>query len=358
MAGMVYLDHNATSPPHPAVLAAALPMLTEHWGNPSSSHSMARKPMAEVEQARARIAAWAGVRPRDVVLCGGATEANNLAVLGTHGAGRLYSAIEHPSVSAAAQALGARSVGVDPQGRVDLEALEALLQAAPVAMVSVMTANNETGVLQPLDAIHALCQRYGALLHTDAAQAIGRIAAPQNWDLLTVTGHKAGGLKGAGALCLREGVEVQARSLGGGQERGRRSGTTNPAPIVSLGVVATLRHSDQLRRLRDRLEAACVALGGVVTGVRAERLPNTCNVRFPSVPSSHVVMGLDLAGVCISAGSACHSGAAVASPVLQAMGIHSADAVRLSLGWSTTEGDIDQAIAALQRVVPAGRELA
>ncbi len=354
---MVYLDHNATSPPHPAVVDAALPMLTEHWGNPSSSHSLARKPMAAVEEARRSLAEWAGVRPRDVIFTSGATEANNLAVLGISRPGRLYSAVEHPSVVASAAACSGRLIPITSHGTTDLEALEDLLRDASVAMVSVMTANNETGVLQPIGDIHALCQRYGALLHTDAAQAIGRISAPTSWDLLTVTGHKAGGFKGAGALCLRPGIELSARSLGGGQERGRRSGTINPAPIVSLGVVATLSHGPEIARLRDRLEAGCEALGGVVTAKGSPRLGNTCNVRFPGVPSNHVVMGLDLAGICISAGSACHSGAAVASPVLQAMGIDSADAVRLSLGWSSCDADIDAALDALGRVVPAGREL-
>jgi len=354
---MVYLDHNATSPPHPRVLEEALPLLTEHWGNPSSSHSMARKPMAAVESARRRLAEWAGVRPRDVVLTGGATEANNLAVLGVEGVGRLYSAVEHPSVSAAGQARQGRAIPVTADGVVDLEALEALLSASSVAMVSVMTANNETGVLQPLSAIHALCQRHGALLHTDAAQAIGRIASPATWDLMTVTGHKAGGLKGGGALFVRPHVDVAPQALGGGQERGRRSGTTNPAPLVSLGVVATLSHGPEITARRDRLESACVELGGVVTGQAAPRLGNTCNVRFPGVPSAHVVMGLDLAGICVSAGSACHSGAAVASPVLQAMGITTADAIRFSLGWNTSDEDIDTALDALVRIVPAGRRL-
>lgn len=355
---MVYLDHNATSPPHPGVLEEALPLLTEHWGNPSSSHSMARRPVAAVEIARRRLAEWGGVRPRDVVFTGGATEANNLAVLGIERPGRLFSAIEHPSVAAASRARDGQEIPVTRDGVVDLDALERLLTEGSVAIVSVMTANNETGVLQPLADVYALCQAHGALLHTDAAQAIGRIDAPTDWDLLTVTGHKAGGLKGGGALLVRPDIEVAPRSLGGGQERGRRSGTTNPAPLVALGVVSTLSHGPEVRTLRDRLEAGCVALGGVVTGERSPRLANTCNVRFIGVPSAHVVMGLDLAGICVSAGSACHSGAAVASPVLQAMGIQAADAVRFSLGWSTTPADIDAVLDTLTAVVPAGRELA
>lgn len=348
---VIYLDHNATSPPHPRVLEEALPFLTEHWGNPSSSHSLSRKPVEAVERARRRLAAWAGCLGKEVVFTGSATEANHLALRGLRRPGRpLVSAIEHPSVLAPALALGGAVVAVDRQGRLDLDALEQLL-SEPTSLVSVMAANNETGVLQDLDAVAERVHAADSLLHVDAAQLVGRLTAPGSWDLLTVTGHKAGGFKGGGALCVREGIDIHAQSLGGGQERGRRSGTINPAPLVSLGVVATLAHGPEIGGMRDRLEAACVALGGSVNSGGAPRLPNTCNVRFQGVPSELVVMGMDLEGFCLSAGSACHSGAATASAVLQAMGITTADALRLSLGWSTTEEDIDAAIDALRRVL-------
>ena len=347
----VYLDHNATSPPHPRVLEEALPFLTEHWGNPSSAHSLSRKPVAAVEQARARLAAWAGCEPKEVVFTGGATEANHLALRGNEQPGcPLYSAIEHPSVRAPAEALGGVLVPVDGQGRVDLDALRSLL-ATPTSVVSVMAANNETGVLQDTDVIASLAREHGALMHIDAAQLVGRLEAPAEWDLLTVTGHKSGGFKGGGALMVREGIKIHPQSLGGGQERGRRSGTVNPAPLVSLGVVATLSHGPGVKTLRDRLERAARELDGIVHAEGAERLPNTLNVRFPGVPGELVVMGMDLEGVAISAGSACHSGASIASPVLQAMGITSGDAVRLSLGWNTTDADVDVAIQALARVL-------
>lgn len=344
----IYLDHNATSPPHPAVLEAALPLITEHWGNSGSSHSLGRAPHAAIERARGQLAEWAGARSKDIVLTSGATEANNLAVLGTPGR-VLCSAVEHPSVIEAVRERDGAVLPVDAQGRLRLDALEAALQEG-AALLSLIAANNETGVLQDIDPIAELCAAHGCLLHLDCAQLIGRHAAPERWDLITVTGHKAGGLKGAGALIMRRGVQTAPQTFGGGQERGRRAGTLNPAPIASLGVVATLSHSTELRALRDRLEAAVVELGGQVTGAGAERLWNTCNVVFEGLPSDMLVMGLDLEGVCASAGSACASGGASASSVLLAMGIeHSA--LRLSLGWNTRGEDIDRAIQALRVVV-------
>ncbi len=348
---MIYLDHNATSPPHPQVLGEALPLLTEHWGNPSSSHSLSRRPIEAVERARQRLATWAGCLPKEVVFTSGATEANHLALRGIDRPGRpLFSAVEHPSVRAPAEALGGEVLPVDRRGALDLAALERQLTER-TSLVSVMAANNETGVLQDLDSVAEVVHAAGALLHVDAAQVVGRLPAPSCWDLLTVTGHKSGGIKGGGALCIREGLKVEAQTLGGGQERGRRSGTVNPAPLVSLGVVATLVHGPEIRAMRDRLQSACVELGGVVTAAGARRLSNTLNVRFPGVSGELVVMGMDLEGICLSAGSACHSGAATASEVLRAMGIETADIVRLSLGWSTTEADIDTAIVILERVL-------
>ncbi len=350
----IYLDHNATSPPHPLVLEAALPLITNHWGNTGSAHSLARAPHAVVEHARGQLAAWAGARPKDVVFCSGATEANNLVVLGAEGR-VLCSATEHPSVLEAVQLRGGTVIPVDCHGRLDLACLEEELSQG-AGLLSVLAANNETGVLQDTSAIYELTRAAGVPLHLDCAQLIGRHAAPECWDYMTVTGHKAGGLKGAGALLRRQGQALSARSHGGGQERGFRAGTLNPAPIASLGVVATLVHSPQVRIQRDRLEAACVALGAHVSGSGAPRLWNTCNVVFDGIQSDMLVVGLDLAGVCASAGSACASGAAKASGVLLAMGIQES-ALRLSLGWSTTAQDISRAIEAIQVVVARQRAL-
>ena len=350
----IYLDHNATSPPHPAVLDAALRLITSDWGNTGSAHSLARAPHAAVERARGQLADWAGARAKDVVFCSGATEANNLVVLGAQGR-VLCSATEHPSVMEAVQLRGGAVIPVDGRGLLDLTRLEEEL-AQGAGLLSVLAANNETGVLQDTDRIHQLTQAAGVPLHLDCAQLVGRHKAPQRWEYMTVTGHKAGGLKGAGALLRRQGLALQPLSHGGGQERGLRAGTLNPAPIASLGVVATLSHSQEIRALRDRLEAACVALGGRISGAEAPRLWNTCNVVFEGIQSDMLVVGLDLEGVCASAGSACSSGAAKASSVLQAMGIqHSA--LRLSLGWSTTTQDIARAIEVLKLVVARQRAL-
>ena len=350
----IYLDHNATSPPHPAVLDVALPLIQEHWGNTGSAHSLARAPHAAVEHARGQLATWAGARAKDLVFCSGATEANNLVVLGASGR-VLCTATEHPSVLEAVQLRGGLVLPVDGDGLLDLECLEEELSKG-AGLLSVLAANNETGVRQDTETIYAMAKAAGVPLHLDCAQLVGRHEAPENWDYMTVTGHKAGGLKGAGALLRRQGIALQALSYGGGQERGYRAGTLNPAPIASLGVVATLSHSSEIKTLRDQLEAACVSLGARVTGAGAPRLWNTCNVVFEGIQSDMLVVGLDLEGVCASAGSACSSGAAKASGVLQAMGIdHSA--LRLSLGWSTQAQDIARAIEVLKVVVARQRAL-
>lgn len=350
----IYLDHNATSPPHPKALEVALPLIVEHWGNTGSAHRLARAPHAAVEHARGQIAAWAGARAKDLVFCSGATEANNMVVLGAPGR-VLCSATEHPSVLEAVQLKGGSLIPVDRHGRLELDALEEELRGG-AALVSVLAANNETGVLQDTDAIHALTQAAGVPLHLDCAQLIGRHPAPQGWEYMTVTGHKAGGLKGAGALLRRQGCPLVAKSHGGGQERGLRAGTLNPAPIAALGVVATLAHGPEIKALRDRLEAACVSLGGRVIGAGAPRLWNTCNVVFEGIQSDMLVVALDLEGVCASAGSACASGAAMASTVLQAMG-EEHSALRLSLGWSTSAQDLEGAIHALEVVLARQRAI-
>ncbi|MCB9759320.1 MAG: cysteine desulfurase [Alphaproteobacteria bacterium] len=347
----VYLDHNATSPPRPEALEVALPLITEHWGNPASTHQAARRPAAAVEVARGQVARWCGARPRDVIFTSGATEANHLALRGALGGGRLVvSAVEHPSVRAPGLALGASVAPVDADGVVDLDALDALL-TPDVRLVSVMAANNETGVIQPLTAIHARVHAAGALLHVDAAQLPGRLPAPQAWDLLTLTAHKAGGLKGAGALVLRPGVALTPQQLGGPQERERRAGTVNAAPIAALGAILDLPIPGHLGALQDRLAEGLSGLGAVVTAASRARLPNTVHVRFPGIPGDSIVMGLDLTGVQVSVGAACASGAARPSHVLAAMGLPPGEGVRMSLGWNTEKGEIDRAVHATRRVL-------
>ncbi len=349
----MYLDHNATAPPRSEVLKAARPYLVSHWGNPASSHEAGRAPAAALDQARQAVATWAGARSRDVVFTSGATEGNHAVLAGVQREGRgrwLCSAVEHPSCAAPAARRGAEVVPVDGAGRVDLGRLEALL-AEDVAGVSVMAANNETGVLQPLEEVYALCAPVGAWLHVDATQSFGRLPAPGAWDLLTLSSHKAGGLKGAGALVTRPPVAWTPLFGGGDQERGQRSGTVNVPAVVGLGVVAGLA-VPELSALRDRLQTAATGLGLVVTAPEAPRLPNTLHVRLPGVPGETLVQALDLAGLCVSTGAACASGASKPSPVLAAMGLPAEEGIRLSLGWSTTPEDIDAAVDVLAQVVP------
>ncbi len=350
----IYLDFNATGPPRPEVLAAALPFITEHWGNPASAHAAARRPAAALEAAREQVAAWAGAPPAGVIFTSGATEANQLALRGV-GRRLLASAVEHPSVRAGVLAAGGALLPVDGRGVLDPGALPGDLEGV---LVSVMAANNETGVLQPIGEIHRRVRAAGGLLHVDAAQLGGRLPAPDGWDLLTVSGHKAGGLKGGGALVLRPGVEVTPQLLGGSQERGRRGGTVDVPAAVALGCALSLPPPPGLAALRDALEAAAAALGAAVSGAGAARLPNTLHLTFADLPGEAVVAGLDLEGVCASTGAACASGAAEPSYVLEAMGLDPRAGVRLSLGWSTTGEQVDAAARALARVVERHRAVA
>jgi len=352
----VYLDHNATSPPRPEVLDAAVPYLRAHWGNPASSHGAGRRPASAVDRARQALAGWADARPRDVCFTSGATEANHAVLAGVQRPGRprwLVSAVEHPSCTAPALARGAETLPVDSAGVVALDALADALDD-DVAGVSILAANNETGVLQPLPALHALCRAAGAWLHVDATQALGRVPAPTSWDLLTCSGHKAGGLKGAGAVLARPGIEWAPWFTGGDQERGQRAGTVNVPAVVGLGVVAGLP-LPALAGLRVTLAHAAAELGLVVTAPGAPCLPNTLHLRMPGVPGETVAQALDLEGVHVSTGAACASGASKPSPVLAAMGLPATEGLRLSLGWSTTADQVDVALAALARVVPRVR---
>lgn len=352
-----YLDHNATAPPRPEVLDAVRPMLELHWANPASSHGAGRVPAAAVDRSRQAVAAWCGGRPRDVIFTSGATEANHAVLRGVRRPGRprwLVSAVEHPSCRQPAEALGATVVPVDGAGQVDLDWLAAHLDDS-VAGVSLMAANNETGVIQPLAEAHALCARVGAWLHVDATQALGRVTAPAAWDLLTLSGHKAGALKGVGVVVGRPGVTWAAQVLGGDQERGQRAGTVNVPAVVSLGVVVALA-LPEVGPLRDRLQAGAEDLGLVTTAAGAPRLPNTLHLRLPGVPGETLAQALDLAGVHAATGAACASGASKPSPVLAAMGLPADEGLRLSLGWSTTTADVDAALDALALVVPRCRQ--
>ncbi len=328
------------------------------YGNPSSVHSFGRAARRVVEDARGRVAALVAARPDDVVFTSGGTEANNLALRGA-GAGRiLASAIEHPSVLESADTI--ETVPVDGNGIVDLEALARALESADTpAVVSVMLANNETGVVLPVAEAARIAHRNGALFHCDAVQAAGRIRLDMDGlgvDMLTLSAHKMGGPKGAGALIVSDRVQLHPVIRGGGQERGRRSGTENLPGIAGFGAAAEvaasgLGTSRAIASLRDRLESLVLSEvpNARVVGAGAERLPNTSCIALPGISAETQIMALDLAGFAVSAGSACSSGKVRASHVLRAMGL--ADdiagcAIRVSLGAGNDEADIDSFVAA------------
>ncbi|WP_043359968.1 cysteine desulfurase family protein [Belnapia sp. F-4-1] len=334
----LYLDANATEPLRPAARTAVLAAL-DAGGNPSAVHGTGRAARRRLEEAREAIAMRFGARPGDVVFTGGGTEANALAV---HGLGRgrrvLVGATEHPAVLAAAGA-GAEVVPVLGDGRADLAALERMLAGGPSALVCLMAANNETGVIHPIAEAAALCRAYGALLHVDAVQAAGRIALPEGADSWALSGHKLGGPPGAGALLLRPGLELPALIAGGGQERGRRGGT-EPLPAIAgmAAAVAGPGETARLAAMRDRIEAGVAGLA-VIAGAGAPRLPNTSCIILPGVAAETQVIALDLAGVRVSAGAACSSGKVARSPVLEAMGLGALAGcgIRVSLPWDAPE---------------------
>lgn len=352
-----YLDYNATSP----VLAEVADAVAESisaFGNPSSVHGLGRRARAAVETAREEVAASLSVPVSGVVFTSGGTEANALALrslAATAGCEAvLASAIEHPSVLA--HVPNDNLIPVHENGIVDVSALEEMLQArAGPVLVAVMLANNETGVVQPVAEIVKLAKTYGALVHTDAVQAFGKIDvnfADLGVDSMSLSAHKLGGLKGTGALILRDGLSIEADLPGGGQERSRRAGTENVTGIVAFGTAAgragdLRRDCERVRRLRDRLEAKILAAApqARIFGRETERLDNTCCVAISGVPSETQLMRLDLAGIAVSAGSACSSGKISPSHVLQAMGVApeiAKCAIRISMGWKSTQADVDR----------------
>jgi len=380
---MVYLDHNASSPIRPSAKRAMLAAL-EQGGNASSVHSVGRAARAGVEQARESVARLVGAEPGSVVFLSGASEAN-AAVLRAALAGALaaedritrlfVSAIEHESVRATAAVLGETVPGlkvseipVATSGRIDLAALRLkLMQGKGRVLVSVMAANNETGVVQDLAGVAALVRTEGgdnSLLHVDAVQATGRIGlsfAQLGAEYMTLSAHKLGGPQGAGALLLKEGAPFAPFIPGGGQEMGRRSGTENVPAIWGFGAVAEeaadfAPEAERLRALRDRFELGLKRLAPetVVFGETSERLPNTSNFAIAGLPAETVLIALDLDGIAISSGSACSSGKVKPSHVLAAMGIDEALArcgLRVSFGWNSGETDVDAALASLNRLL-------
>lgn len=345
---MTYLDHNATTPLRPEA-ASAMAAVLGRVGNPSSVHAAGRAARADVERARERVAALVNAAPEEVVFTSGGTEANNLALRGT-GRPVVVSAIEHDSVLHAVEA--PLVVPVTSAGIVDLAALGEMMPQG--ALVSVMLANNETGVLQPVAEAAALVHAKGGLLHVDAVQAAGKIPVDMRAlgaDLMTLSAHKLGGPQGAGALVAR--AEVAAQLRGGGQERGRRAGTENVPGIVGFGAAARLHEEyARLAELRDALEAE-LAGEAVFFGREAARLPTTTCLALPGVPAETQVIALDLAGVMVSAGAACSSGKVRPSHVLTAMGVGAelaASAIRVSFGWTSSAADVEAFVAAWRQM--------
>ncbi len=357
MSAAAYLDHNATSPLRPVAFDAMVEALRA-GGNPSSVHGVGRKARAIVDKARREVAALVGALPAETIFTSGGTEANNLALSGAGRQRVLVSAIEHDSVRRAVPQ--AEILPVDGDGVLDLAALErALAASAEPALVSVMLANNETGVLQPIADVVRLARAAGALVHCDAVQGAGKVPVDLHGlgvDYLSLSGHKVGGPTGVGALLVRDGAPLQPDRRGGGQESNRRAGTENVPGIAGFGAAAAQAACGlNMTDLRDRLEVCLVKIapGAKVFGVKAPRIGNTTCISMPGVPAETQVMAFDLAGVCISAGAACSSGKVQRSPVLEAMGVPAAEAgcaTRISLGWNSEAADIERLIAAWQNL--------
>nr|HEV8009489.1 cysteine desulfurase family protein [Bradyrhizobium sp.] len=372
MPDRIYLDWNATAPLRPEA-REAMAAAWDLGGNPSSVHAEGRQARGLVEQARVSIADAVGALPRNVVFTSGGTEANALGL--TPGLRRgsgfpvtrlLVSAIEHASVLAGGrfptEAVGA--IGVTRAGLLDLDRLRAMLEGGPPALVSVMLANNETGAVQPVAEAGEIVHSAGGLLHVDAIQAFGKIRFDinaMNADLVTLSAHKIGGPKGVGALLLAEGLPGPEPLLrGGGQELGRRAGTENVAGIAGFGAAAKAAmavlqgEAIRLKNLQNRLETGLRRTAGVIVFAdEVARLPNTTLFAIPGLKAETAVIGFDLAGLAVSSGSACSSGKVQPSHVLEAMGFGSElaeGAVRLSLGWSTSETDIDYCLKAWRKL--------
>lgn len=369
----VYLDHNATTPVHPRVRDAMLPWLGERWGNPSSAHAYGRDAARAVAEAREQVAALIGGRAHELVFTGGGTEADNLALRGVTAARRriVVSSVEHPAIDLPARALEAEGwerveLPVDGSGRVELEQARERL-GVPAGIVSVILAQNETGVLQPVGELAALARAAASdvIVHSDAAQAVGKVpvdVGALGVDLLTIVSHKLYGPCGIGALWVRDGLPLRSLTLGGGQEGGRRPGTEPVALIVGLGAACAVAREDleseskRVAELRDRLWER---LSGGITGLRwtgqgAPLLPNTLHVRVPGCDGAAVLARAP--AVAASTGSACHSDDGSISGVLGAMGLTAEDArgaLRLTLGRGTTAADVERAAEAIVEGVRA-----
>ncbi|WP_420427222.1 cysteine desulfurase family protein [Algiphilus sp.] len=368
----IYLDHNATTPLHPDVLAAMQPHLTKPFGNPASVHRFGRAAHAAVQRARDEVAQLIGCRGSEVVFTSGGTESDNLAVKGVAAAlpGRtvLYGATEHPAVLEAAEALRSTGTPVEvipyrDDGHPDWDWLEQRLAQNDVGLVCMMAANNETGVIQDIARAATLVHAHGALLHVDAVQAAGKLPldfAGNGVDLMALSAHKLFGPRGVGALAIRAGVTVYPQQHGGGHEDNLRSGTLNAPGIVGMGAACRLAAEQMTARnahcqqLRDRFEAGLAQLPKVTVFAQEQaRLANTCQFALHGFDGEAMVMALDREGFAVSSGSACHSEHGEPSHVLMGMGLPrdlAKAAVRVSFGPDNSEAEVDQLLAAIGRV--------
>jgi len=378
---VIYLDHNATTPLDPRVLEAMLPYLKEDWGNPSSPYRFANRARMAVEKARQRIAECIGCKPAEIVFTSSGTESDNLAIRGAAHALRsrgnhiLTTAIEHHAVLNTCKALEAEGfrvtyLPVNSSCAIPIQEVEDSLTPETI-LVSVMHANNETGVLQPVKEIADLTNKRGILFHTDAVQTAGKfpqLLCELGAGLISFSAHKLYGPKGTAALYIREKSPLAPIITGGSQESGFRAGTENVAGIVglshafSLAVESAENESKRLQELRDHLEVRIckVITGARINGAGALRIPNTTNISFDSVDGESIVLGLDLQGICISTGSACSTGEPEPSHVLIAMGLSPKEAqgsIRISLGKDTKEKDMDTAVDALAKTVARLRSI-
>lgn len=374
---VIYLDHAATTPVHPEVMPVMLPFFGYHYGNPHSIHSLGSKPRQALEEARAQVAALIGAQPSEIVFTSGGTEADNLAIQGIARARRgghiITSAVEHHAVLNTCafletQGFAVSYLGVDGKGRVDPGAVAKAIREDTI-LISIMHANNEVGTIQTLEAIGRIARERGVPFHTDAVQSAGKIpidVEALRIDLLSLASHKLYGPKGVGALYVRTGVDIAPLVYGGGHEGGLRSGTEDIAGIIGFGRACMVAQRDlganmlRVKDLRDCLEHM---IGERIPGIRINgdsqmRLPHTLSVTFEGLEAESIVIALDAAGICASAGAACTSTAVTPSHVLTAMGLqtHLAFAtVRFSLGWENTETEIERTVDALAGIVTRQR---
>lgn len=370
----VYLDNNATTAVAPAVFEAMRPFYTEHFGNPSSGHHLGDKPAEAVRNARARLAGFLGCLETEIIFTSCGTEADNLAIRGIVDADRNrrhiittlveHSAVLNPIKRMESQGFRVTYLTVDRAGRVDIDALRRAV-SDETALISVMFANNETGVMHPIHEIAGIAHEHGVPLHVDAVQGVGKVPFKMSdvgADLVSVSAHKFHGPKGVGALVVKKGTRWTPMLLGGSQERGRRPGTENVAGIAAMAAACDYaeshleRYVTDVRRLRDQLEHELArSIPDVfVNGAGSERIPNTSNMGFPGLDAHALLVRLDEVGICASAGSACHSGAFEPSHVLSAMGLtpeEAASCIRFSLSAMTTDEDIAYCTEEIPRIV-------